>query len=317
MAFREVFAAVTCLAVALAAPAPQAAFLQPTFAAQPTFVNALPQVIAQSPLSHAAAVRTVVAQGTPLVAQPAVQTIQTVNQPIVQAVRAIPAAVPNFVTQEVVETVDPNPQYSFGYSVADSLSGDSKTREESRDGDKVTGSYSVADPDGRIRRVDYTADKEHGFQATVTYDGQTGPVAIPFNAPVSSVSSAAAVPSVSNAAVVAKEPETVQVIDARENQEAVKKTSATAAAAPAATTVLRTVPAVQSFSPAFVSAEPQLLRTAQVPQAFAAAPQAFATGPQQFVTLADGQTIELRAVPANNGFFSGFQTIDGAHLVQG
>jgi hypothetical protein len=302
MAFCEVFTAVACLAVAMAAPTPQAAFLQPNFAVQPTFVNALPQVIAQSPFSHAAAVRTVVAQ-------PTVQTIQTVNQPIVQADRAIPAVVPNFVTQEVVGTADLNPQYSFSYSVVDSLSSNSQSREESREGNKVTGSYSVADPDGRIRRVDYTADKEHGFQATVTYDGQTGPVAIPVDAPASSVSSAA-LPSVSNAVIVAKEPETIQVIDARENQEAVKKTSTTATAAPAATKVLRTVPAIQSFSPAFVSAEPHLLRTAPVPQTFAA-------GPQQFVTLADGQTINLRAVSVDNGFFSGFQTIDGARLVQG
>jgi hypothetical protein len=55
------------------------------------------------------------------------------------------------------EVSDPNPQYNFGYSVADSITGDSKTREETRDGDVVTGSYTVADPDGRIRRVTYTA----------------------------------------------------------------------------------------------------------------------------------------------------------------
>ena len=39
------------------------------------------------------------------------------------------------------------------------MTGDSKTREEKRDGDLVTGSYTVADPDGRIRRVTYTAGK--------------------------------------------------------------------------------------------------------------------------------------------------------------
>ncbi len=62
------------------------------------------------------------------------------------------------VVEEVqAEVSDPNPQYNFGYSVADSITGDSKTREETRDGDVVTGSYTVADPDGRIRRVTYTA----------------------------------------------------------------------------------------------------------------------------------------------------------------
>lgn len=91
------------------------------------------------------------------------------------------------------EGYDPHPQYNFGYSIADTLTGDSKTREESRDGDVVTGSYSVADPDGRIRTVTYTADAIHGFQAKVTYDGAEGPVAIPFNAPAPATAAVAAV----------------------------------------------------------------------------------------------------------------------------
>ena len=52
----------------------------------------------------------------------------------------------------------------FLLSVADSITGDSKTREEERDGDVVRGSYSVADADGRIRTVTYTADAVNGFQ---------------------------------------------------------------------------------------------------------------------------------------------------------
>ena len=51
--------------------------------------------------------------------------------------------------------------------MADSTTGDSKTREEERDGDVVRGSYSVADPDGRIRTVTYTADALNGFQVGV------------------------------------------------------------------------------------------------------------------------------------------------------
>jgi hypothetical protein len=102
------------------------------------------------------------------------------------------------------EGYDPNPSYNFGYSIADTLTGDSKTREESRDGDVVRGSYSVADPDGRIRTVTYTADAVHGFQAKVTYDGAEGPVAIPFNAP-----SAAAPAAVSAVAAIDTEEDTV------------------------------------------------------------------------------------------------------------
>lgn len=97
-------------------------------------------------------------------------------------------------------------QYSFGYSIADTETGDSKTRQETRNGDVTTGSYSVADPDGRIRRVTYTADAINGFQAQVTYDGEAGPPAIAINAPqtqnVVSTSSPAVVSVGRNTAVV-------------------------------------------------------------------------------------------------------------------
>ena len=92
-----------------------------------------------------------------------------VHQPVLPAVRAVaPAAV----VEAETEIVDIDPSYRFGYSVSDTKTGDSKTREETRDGNVVTGSYTVADPDGRIRRVTYTADAEHGFNAVVTYDGK-------------------------------------------------------------------------------------------------------------------------------------------------
>ena len=99
---------------------------------------------------------------TPIAAAPAVAT------PVVQAVRTV--AAPATVVE--TETVDIDPSYQFGYTVTDTKTGDSKTREETRDGDRVTGSYTVADPDGRIRRVTYTADAVNGFNAVVTYDGE-------------------------------------------------------------------------------------------------------------------------------------------------
>ena len=86
----------------------------------------------------------------------------------------------------------------------DVTSGDSKTRQETRDGDVVTGSYSVAQPDGRVRTVTYTADPVNGFQATVTYDGQPGPVAIPFLAPA--VTPARKVPEVAEVPELAEVP---------------------------------------------------------------------------------------------------------------
>ena len=57
--------------------------------------------------------------------------------PVTRIVQAAPA-VRTVVTQEA-ESFDPNPQYNFGYSVSDSITGDAKTREEVRNGDVVTG----------------------------------------------------------------------------------------------------------------------------------------------------------------------------------
>merc|ERR1712106_712213 len=109
---------------------------------------------------------------THLQAFPAVARLQTAAP--VAAVRVV----------EPVDTVVAiDPHYSFGYSITDAVTGDSKNRQETRDGNTVTGSYSVADPDGRIRTVTYEAGPGIGFVAHVTYDGAEGPVAIPFDAP--------------------------------------------------------------------------------------------------------------------------------------
>ncbi|XP_075970792.1 cuticle protein 19-like [Anticarsia gemmatalis] len=59
------------------------------------------------------------------------------------------------------------PKYVFKYGVNDFHSGDIKTHHESRDGDVVKGQYTVVEPDGSIRTVDYTADKHNGFNAVV------------------------------------------------------------------------------------------------------------------------------------------------------
>ncbi|XP_049811438.1 cuticle protein 21-like isoform X11 [Schistocerca nitens] len=71
---------------------------------------------------------------------------------------------------------DPNPQYSFSYSVSDALTGDAKQQQESRSGDVVEGSYSLVEPDGSVRTVQYTAAPGEGFNAVVSKDGvPTGP----------------------------------------------------------------------------------------------------------------------------------------------
>ncbi|EDV96747.1 larval cuticle protein A2B [Drosophila grimshawi] len=66
-----------------------------------------------------------------------------------------------------------HPKYAFNYGVADHTTGDVKSQHETRDGDVVKGQYSLVEPDGSIRTVDYTADSIHGFNAVVTKSGPT------------------------------------------------------------------------------------------------------------------------------------------------
>ncbi|CAH0726176.1 unnamed protein product, partial [Brenthis ino] len=56
---------------------------------------------------------------------------------------------------------------SFSYDVADPISGDYKSQVESRIGGVVRGQYSLVEPDGTQRIVDYTADDVNGFNAVV------------------------------------------------------------------------------------------------------------------------------------------------------
>ncbi|XKL62732.1 hypothetical protein PGB90_002565 [Kerria lacca] len=64
-----------------------------------------------------------------------------------------------------------HPKYSFNYGVEDHHTGDVKSQHEYRDGDVLKGAYTVHDPDGTVRTVEYTADKENGFNAVVHKSG--------------------------------------------------------------------------------------------------------------------------------------------------
>lgn len=59
------------------------------------------------------------------------------------------------------------PKYSFNYGIKDPHTGDIKSQTEERDGDAVKGQYSLVEPDGSVRTVDYTADDHNGFNAVV------------------------------------------------------------------------------------------------------------------------------------------------------
>ncbi|XP_053602887.1 uncharacterized protein LOC128670896 [Plodia interpunctella] len=60
------------------------------------------------------------------------------------------------------------PKYEFEYAVSDKKTGDHKHHREHRDGDRVTGEYSLVEADGSLRKVQYDADDHHGFNAVVS-----------------------------------------------------------------------------------------------------------------------------------------------------
>ena len=108
----------------------------------------------------------------------------------------------------VVQYAEPEApaHYEFQYSVHDEHSADVKQQQEARVGDAVHGSYSLVQPDGVHRIVEYSADKEHGFNAVVRYEGH--PVAAPAPAklayaPVAKLAYAAPVAKVAYSAPVA------------------------------------------------------------------------------------------------------------------
>jgi hypothetical protein len=80
-----------------------------------------------------------------------------------------PYAAPHHAPAHYDESPKP---YAFQYGVADSYSGAQFNAQETADGKVVSGSYSVALPDGRIQTVTYTADHYNGYVADVSYSGE-------------------------------------------------------------------------------------------------------------------------------------------------
>ncbi|EDV42079.1 uncharacterized protein Dana_GF17186, isoform A [Drosophila ananassae] len=112
----------------------------------------------------------------------AAPAVATYAAPAVAAYAA-PAAVVKTVAHAPVltkatEEYDPHPQYKYAYDVQDSLSGDSKSQVEERDGDVVRGEYSLIDSDGFKRTVQYTADPINGFNAVVNREPLVKAVAV-------------------------------------------------------------------------------------------------------------------------------------------
>ncbi|XP_043262043.1 larval cuticle protein A2B-like [Colletes gigas] len=114
---------------------------------------------ASAPLTYAPAAQLAYAAAAPLAVAPVAKTLAVA--PVAKAVDA---------------DFDPNPQYSYAYDVHDSLTGDAKSQQETRDGDVVQGSYSLVEPDGTRRIVDYVADPVNGFNAVVRKEAAAAPL---------------------------------------------------------------------------------------------------------------------------------------------
>ncbi|XP_023245826.1 larval cuticle protein A2B-like [Copidosoma floridanum] len=108
--------------------------------------------------------------------------------PVAYAAAPVAGAV---ITKTVDAEHDPHPQYNFSYDVEDTLTGDSKSQHEQRDGDVVQGSYSLREADGTRRTVHYTADDVNGFNAVVEKSPEA--VAVKAVAPVATYAAAAPV----------------------------------------------------------------------------------------------------------------------------
>ncbi|XP_054734868.1 cuticle protein 21 [Anastrepha obliqua] len=171
----------------LGAPAPLAYAATPAaYASGPVYARyaaAPAPLVAAAPVPLAAAApivkpvvaRTYAAAPAPLlsfrsVAAPVAAPLAAPAPIVAARALAAPVAV-------AADIVDPHPQYTYAYNVQDALTGDSKTQEETRDGDVVRGSYSLIEPDGSRRIVNYYADPINGFNAVVQKDVPVAAVA--------------------------------------------------------------------------------------------------------------------------------------------
>lgn len=66
----------------------------------------------------------------------------------------------------------PPPNYNFAYEVNDPHTGDFKRQQETRRDGIVQGQYSLLQPDGVTRTVEYRADDVNGFNAVVSNQGR-------------------------------------------------------------------------------------------------------------------------------------------------
>ncbi|KPI94205.1 Larval cuticle protein A2B [Papilio xuthus] len=75
--------------------------------------------------------------------------------------------IPAVVSIIVTDYPPTSTEYNYAYNVINPSTGDAKSIHEVRQGNTVTGSYSLIDPDGTRRTVKYIAGPKIGFKAVV------------------------------------------------------------------------------------------------------------------------------------------------------
>ena len=92
--------------------------------------------------------------------------------PVVHAAPAYHAPAPAYHAAPAYHEKEEPAPYTYTYGVADDYSKANFNAAETSDAaGAVTGSYSVALPDGRTQHVAYTADHYNGYIADVSYEG--------------------------------------------------------------------------------------------------------------------------------------------------
>merc|ERR1712106_78011 len=120
-------------------------------------VHAAPVIAHHAPVAHAVHAAPVIAHAAPAYAAPVIAHAAPVF------------AAPAYHEPAYKETPEP---YTYTYGVADDYSKANFNAAETSDvNGVVSGSYSVALPDGRTQTVSYTADHVNGYVAEVTYEG--------------------------------------------------------------------------------------------------------------------------------------------------
>ncbi|KAF7287952.1 hypothetical protein GWI33_000017 [Rhynchophorus ferrugineus] len=178
--------------------------------------------------------------------------VAVVRGGVLQAAPAVVAA-PTVLAKVSDATYDPNPQYSYAYDVQDAITGDSKSQIESRNGDIVQGQYSLVDPDGTRRIVDYIADPINGFNAVV----RKAPLAVAAPVVAKAVAAPVAVAAPAPVAVAAPAPVVAaRAFPAPAPVFAARAVAAPAFAAPAPVFASRAVAAPLLAQPAYARAAP-------------------------------------------------------------